>query len=71
MSRFLAERDRRLSETLRITALYFRNFCFAQTDTFKFMLNTFRMHALIQLKCCELHFEFMALRNLVCAVLST
>jgi len=71
MSHFLAEGVTRLSATLRSTDLCFLNFCLAQSDTFKFPFNTFRMHSLIQFNSSRLQFEILALRNLGCADLST
>ena len=66
---FLAEELTRLTATLRTTDLCFFNFRLAQSDTFKFPFNTFRM--LIQFNSARLQFEIMALRNLGCADLST
>ena len=71
ISRFLAEVVTSLSATLRSTDFCFLIFCLAQSDTFKFPYNTFRMNSLIQFNSSRLQFEIIALRNLGCADLST
>jgi len=68
---FLAERGKRLSETLRSAALCFCNLLVSQPVSFILPFRTFKIHSLIQCTTSLLHFEIIGLRNFGSAVFST